>query len=169
MSSRSIVVLCYAHWEGFCSSCVNIFVDHLESLNLTYGSVPVDFGLGAVSANLDSYRDKADNLNSRIDLARSFRGLEVKPFENFDRKIILPRSNLNFERLRFIFSVINLDVQPFQKHRIRIDNELVKWRHQIAHGQMFTLDDDKVLSHTKFCEELMFLIKDAFEIAISEY
>lgn len=162
-TSRSIVVLSYAHWEGYCSKCASIFVDYLEAKKVPYQQLPPDMLLGAMSAALDSYRDTADNLNSRRKLVQYFLSAYGSSVEKYDRRVILPRSNLNFERLRFIHEVIGASVVPFQKYRLKIDKELVAWRHLVAHGEMFVLDSTKVASHTHLCEELLFLTKDVFE------
>lgn len=167
--SRSIVVLSYAHWEGYCKNSANIFMDYLEEIKIPYANLPPDMFLGAVSNALDSYRDTADNLNSRKKLLNEFRSQVGGTFSNFDRRIILPRSNLNFERLQFICATIGADVQPFQKHRLKIDKELVKWRHEVAHGELFILGEEYAESHTRLCEELLFLTKDVFEATISNY
>ncbi|GLS20792.1 hypothetical protein GCM10007874_38090 [Labrys miyagiensis] len=169
VTSRSIVVMCYAHWEGYFANCVHIFLDYLEALNLTYGALPMDFFLGACSPAFNQYRDKVDNSKSRLALIHAINAVNKTPFKGFDRKVLLPRSNLNFERLEFIFSMVGLSLAPFQPYRIKLDKELVAWRHQVAHGQMFTLDIARVISHTKFSEELMFSVREAFEDALHMY
>lgn len=166
LTSRCVVLLSYAHWEGYCADCVNTFVDYSEAMGFTYDQLPKDLVIGAVSSALDSYRDRADNVRTRLELLNALEGVAASPFSGFDRTVILPRSNLNFERLKFIFSTMDADINPFQKHRIRIDRELVGWRHPVAHGEMFILDHSKVTSHTQFCDELMFLMKDTFESAL---
>ena len=166
-TSRAIVVLSYAHWEGYCASCAGIFVDHLETKKVPYSSLPTDMLLGAVSGALDSYRDTADNLDSRLKLLRFFQSVQKDHIQKFDRKLILPRSNLNFRRLRFIHEVIGSSIQPFQQYRLKIDKELVAWRHLVAHGEMFVLENALAENHTKLCEELMFLTKDSFEPFLS--
>ncbi len=168
-TSRAIVVLCYAHWEGYFAACVHTLVDWLENTSLKYSSLPEEFLLGGVMAAFDSLRDRKDNLSARLDFLRSIRGIETKSFTGFDRKIVLPRSNLNFEKLKFIAQILQLDLSPYLRHQLRLDKELVAWRHLIAHGEMFTLDRTKVESHTKFCEELLFLAKDSFEIALTAH
>lgn len=165
VASRSIVVLSYAHWEGYCSSCAGALVDYLESKKTPYSAIPPAMLLGAMSAAFDRYRDTADNLNSRRKLIVEFQKAIIGDVQKFDRRVILPRSNLNFERLKFIHEVIDVDISPFQKHRIKIDKELVAWRHLVAHGEMFVLDADNAESHTLLCEELMFLTKSTFESA----
>jgi hypothetical protein len=165
-TSRSIVVLSYAHWEGYCSKCAGIYIDFLEEKKVSYSALPPGMFLGAMSSALDSYRDKADNLSSRKNLVEAFQKVNGSVIERFDRRVILPRSNLNFPRLEFIHKIIGAELEPFQRHRLKIDKELVAWRHLVAHGEMFVLDESKADSHTKLCEELMFLTKDAFEDAI---
>lgn len=162
-ASRAIVVLSYAHWEGYCASSAGTLIDYLEAKKTRYSLLPLDMMLGAMSGALDSYRNTADNLDSRRRLLKFFQEVHGSHIEKFDRRVILPRSNLNFQRLRFIHEVIGADIQPFQKHRLKIDKELVAWRHLVAHGEMFTLENSLAADHTKFCEELMFLIKDTFE------
>lgn len=165
-TSRAIVVLSYAHWEGYCSSCAGTLIDYLEAKEVPYNSLPSEMLLGAMAGALDGYRDTADNLVSRRKLIKVFQDVLGNHIKNFDRRVILPRSNLNFERLRFIHEVIGADIQPFQKHRLKIDKELVEWRHLVAHGEMFTLENSLAAAHTNLCEELMFLTKDTFETAL---
>ncbi|MBB5721168.1 hypothetical protein FHS72_000775 [Loktanella ponticola] len=166
VTSRAIVVLSYAHWEGYCSSCAGTLVDFLEAKEVPYSTLPPDMLLGALAAALDSYRDTADNLVSRRKLIAIFQETLGNHIKNFDRRVILPRSNLNFERLRFIHETIGADIQPFQRYRLKIDKELVAWRHLVAHGEMFTLENYLAVAHTNLCEELMFLTKDTFETAL---
>ena len=161
--SRSVLVLAYAHWEGFCYTCVNVFIDFLVSKGKTYEELPRDFFVGATTSIVDSFRDKADNLKNRLELSSRMRTAVNDDLASFDRKVVLPRSNLNFERLKFIFTILDADISPFQTHRIKLDRELVAWRHQVAHGQMFVLNRDDVIAHSQFCEELMFLLKATFE------
>lgn len=169
VASRSIVVLSYAHWEGYCKKSAEIFLDYLEAIKIPYQQLPPDMLLGAIAASMDGYRDTADNLNSRKKLLDEIRLKTGGSFERFDRRIILPRSNLNFERLKFICATIGADISPFQQFRLKIDKELVKWRHEVAHGELFILERNLVDSHTRLCEDLLFLTKDTFETAITSY
>ncbi|SDW17482.1 hypothetical protein SAMN05444358_101126 [Ruegeria halocynthiae] len=168
-TSRAIVVLSYAHWEGYCASCAGTFIDYLEAKKVPYSLLPPDMMLGAVSHALDSYRDTADNLVSRRKLLKLQQQAYTGHIERYDRRVILPRSNLNFDRLRFIHEIIGAEIQPFQKYRLKIDKELVAWRHLVAHGEMFALENLLAADHTKLCEELMFLTKDTFEPFLFEY
>lgn len=165
-TSRSIVVLTYAHWEGYCSSCASTYIDFLESQGVAYSALPPNMLLGALCKALDSYRDTADNLISWRKLVNAFQVAHGSVASKFDHSVIKPRSNLNFDRLRFIHEIIDADLTPFQKYRLKIDKELVEWRHLVAHGEMFVLKDDAAVSHTRLCEELMFLTKDTFEAAL---
>ena len=87
----------------------------------------------------------------------------------FERKVVLPRSNLDFERLREIFDLMGIDPTPFEKHRIKLDKELVKRRHEIAHGQDVQLNHTEIDAHTRFCELLMQLVQDTFMACISKH
>ncbi|MBE7635939.1 hypothetical protein GUA87_03725 [Sneathiella sp. P13V-1] len=168
-SSRAVIVLCYAHWEGYFADCINTLIDYFQQAGFSYYNLNENFILGAVTPIFDSYKNKTDNLANRLTVTQELRGIKNQDFALFDRKVLLPRSNLNFDRLRFVYSILGEDIQPFQKHRIRLDGELVKWRHMVAHGEMFTMENDFVKSHTQLCEELMLLIGDTFENLIYEY
>ena len=94
-----------------------------------------------------------DDLKSLVD----------KDFSFFDSSVVLSRSNLDFGKLRHNFEMLGFDLKPFQKFRIRIDKELVGWRHGVAHGNDPDLSSVDLEHHVKFAQDLLLLLADNFQ------
>jgi hypothetical protein len=93
--------------------------------------------------------------------------ISERGFDNFDKTVILSKSNLDFSKLRHNFNILGFDITPFQQHRLRIDNELVKWRHQVAHGDSPDLSAVDLDNHIAFTQKAMLLLADTFQSSIS--
>lgn len=78
----------------------------------------------------------------------------------------MARSNLDFSKLSSNFLVLALDIAPFQVSRLRIDKELVGWRHGVAHSNPPDLTAVDVTSHISFASELLLTVSDSFQHAI---
>jgi len=75
-------------------------------------------------------------------------------------------SNLDFERISFTYQLMSFDLTPFQRHRIRLDKELVGWRHSVAHGDTPNLSGMDIADHVDFTSRLLIPIADSFQYAI---
>ena len=87
-------------------------------------------------------------------------------FDSFDRTTIEARSNLDFERLAQNYVVLNFDTAPMQRFRIRLDKELVGWRHRVAHGDSPDLSAMDIADHVSFAALLLVVIADSFQYAM---
>ena len=86
--------------------------------------------------------------------------------DEFDGSVVTAKSNLDFERLRHNFQVLDFEIGPIQVHRNRIDKELVGWRHGVAHGDSPQLSTVDGAQHVAFVADVMVLVADAFQEAI---
>jgi hypothetical protein len=59
--------------------------------------------------------------------------------------------------------VLNFDLTPFQRWRLRIDKELVGWRHSVAHGNDPDLSSMDLDRHIEFTQKLLLLLADTFQ------
>ncbi|MEW6016985.1 MAG: MAE_28990/MAE_18760 family HEPN-like nuclease [Pseudomonadota bacterium] len=165
IQSKAVVVLSYAHWEGFYNECVDSYVQYLSMRSEKVASVSWNLLVGALSGNFVRLRDRNHTMEARSEFVAALREkLECK-FDQFDLNIIKSRSNLNFERLSSNFRTLEFDISPFAPSRLRIDKELVGWRHAVAHGSPPDLSSVDIGNHVEFTLNLMEMIATAFQEA----
>ncbi|MDJ0932605.1 MAE_28990/MAE_18760 family HEPN-like nuclease [Breoghania sp.] len=135
VASRSVVVLCYAEWEGFYNECVEYFIEFL----------------------------KENSLLSRVELIESVLEILDADFERFEKNFVKSKFNLNFSKLEINFSIIGLEIVRLKIYRNRINKDLVLWRHKIAHGDAPDLSLLDARSHVHFTSNLLLEISDIFQ------
>ncbi len=166
IASKSVVVLAYANWEGFYNQCVGYYLDFLCDLNIKVADASWLMLVGALSGDFDALRAKNHSLNGRREFITQLKSKMDCRFDLFDRSVVMARSNLDFSRLRASLALLNLSELPFNPIRIRLDKELVGWRHGVAHGDSPDLSDVNVSEHIDFTDELMLLVSGTFQSAV---
>jgi RiboL-PSP-HEPN len=166
IGSKSIVVLSYAAWEGFYNECVSIYLDFLTHRGLRIVDTSWSLLTGVMSDDFKSLRDRNHSDRAKYEFIQILKERLVCGFEKFDRSVVLARSNLDFNKLSSNFFLMALEVEPFQTSRLRIDKELVGWRHGVAHGEPPDLTVIDVKSHISFASELLIAVADSFQHAI---
>jgi hypothetical protein len=124
--------------------------------------------LGALHADFESLRAKNHSYAARCQFVRDLSIRLECGFDAFDDTVVEARSNLNFERLAENFSVLNIDLSFMQRFRIRLDKEVVGWRHSVAHGDAPDLSALDIADHIDFTANLLILLADRFQHAILE-
>lgn len=163
VGSKSVVVLCYAAWEGFYNECVRIYLDFLQDRGVRVADASWLLLTGAMSADFKSLRDRHHSDIAKREFIEQLKERLICDFNNFDRSVVMARSNLNFEKISSNFNLLSLEVRPFQASRLRIDKELVGWRHGVAHGDPPDLTTVDVASHISFASELLLTVADSFQ------
>lgn len=145
---KSLIVMLYSHFEGFCKTSLLIYVNYINSLNLKRKEV--NENLRAASMN-DIFK-KYDNPDKKCDIFRrtlpddtvihkEFRKVDfVIQFNDFleeinrlDDDIINTESNLRFPILQKNLYRLGIDYEKFRPFEKNI-NQLVNLRNSIAHG-----------------------------------
>lgn len=169
IGSKSVVVLTYAIWEGFYNDCVSCYIDFLRDANLKVSDVRWELLAGTMSGDFNSLRDKHHSDDARQKFVERLRERLSCGFDKFDRSIVMSRSNLDFEKLSANFGLLGFDISPFLRQRLRIDKELVGWRHGVAHGDPPDLSRVDAAGHIEFTSQLLLAIADCFQHAILTY
>jgi hypothetical protein len=164
--SKSVVVLVYANWEGFYNECVTSYVDFLATNSIRVSTASWNLLVGAMSGEFNALRDRHHSNDAKRAFIESLKGKLICTFDQFDRKTVQARSNLNFDTLRAIFQLLDFDILPFLPARIRLDKELVGWRHAVAHGAPPDLRTVDVEDHIDFASNLLLQVADTFQTAI---
>jgi MAE_28990/MAE_18760-like HEPN len=168
ISSRAVIVLTYASWEGFYNECVDVYVRFLRDLGKRVRETDWMLLLGAFKAGFDSLRDRHHSDMARIEFVVSLQSLLDCGFDKFDDSVITARSNLDFARLSQNYSLLRFNLTPMQRFRIRLDKEVVKWRHSVAHGDPPDLSALDIGSHVDFTAGLLIVLADGFQEAMLE-
>ena len=169
IGSKSVVVLSYAAWEGFYNECVRIYLDFLQSRGVKVADAGWLMLSGAMSAEFSSLRDRHHSDVAKRDFIAQLRDKLICGFDEFDRTVVMARSNLDFGKLASNFLLLQLRIDPFQRSRLRIDKELVGWRHGVAHGDAPDLTSIDVTSHISFASDLLLTVSDSFQDAILQH
>ena len=157
---KSFIVGCYGHWEGFYNECVDAFVSAAIKQNLEVKDVSWSLMVGVFESDLRSVKDRNHSRESHVELIESLRTKSGSKFDRFDRTCIKSRSNLNFETIRKNFNLLDVDCSGFERFRLKIDRELVGWRHSIAHGDEIDMSLVDIKTHADLTSELLILVSN---------
>lgn len=169
VGSKSVVVLCYAAWEGFYNDCVRTYLDFLQHSGMKVADASWLLLTGTFSADFQSLRDRHHSHTAKREFVAQLKDRLDGGFEDFDRSVVMARSNLDFGTLSSNFILLALEITPFQVSRLRIDKELVGWRNGVAHGDPPDLREVDVTSHVNFASELLLTVAGSFQQAILEH
>lgn len=164
--SKAVVVLSYATWEGFYNECIAIYIRFLQECSLRIVDVGWLLLVGSLSPEFNTLRDQNHSAKAKTTFVAKLRDKLDATFDNFDRNVVSSKSNLNYARLSDGLTLLNCSSLPFQQERLKLDRELVGWRHAVAHGSAPDLTILNVSEHVKFTSNLMLLLSDTFQSAI---
>jgi hypothetical protein len=168
LASKAVVVLSYAHWEGFFNECAETYVKFLKLGAGRVRDVEWNMLLGVLQADFQRLADRNHSYDALFKFLDSLKERLECSFDEFDTSVISARSNLDFSRLQQIFRTLKFDTSKFQPYRLRIDRELCSWRHQVAHGSNPDLSQMDIRSHVRFTETLLATLSDTFQSEIND-
>ena len=94
VSSKAVVVLIYANWEGFYNECVRIYLDFLEDAGTKVADAGWLMLIGALSADFDALRSRNHSAEALKEFVAQLKDRLACRFDTFDRSVVLARSNL---------------------------------------------------------------------------
>ena len=122
--------------------------------------------MAALHGDFESLKDRNHSDEARFEFVTALRAKIDSEFKDIGSSLVEARSNLNFGRVTWCFTVLGLDLTPLQRHRNKIDRELVLWRHSIAHGDQPDLTAMDINSHVDFASTLLVELADQFQAAM---
>ena len=169
LRSKAVIVLSYAVWEGFYNECVEIYCRFFQDEGLTVSDAGWNMLVGALSSNFERLRSRNHSHAARLDFVEDLQTRISECFSNFDVAVIEARSNLDFDKLRDNYRVLQFDISSMQPFRNRIKLELVGWRHAVAHGDSPNLVALDVERHLSLVQTIMLLVADTFQSAMLDH
>ena len=161
-------MLTYANWEGFYNDCVRAYIRFLRDRGGKIRDTDWMLLLGAFHADFESLKARSHSYDARRQFVEDLQVRLECGFDSFDDTVVEARSNLNFERLVENFSLLNIDLSSMQRFRIRLDKEVVGWRHGVAHGDPPDLSALDIADHVDFTANLLIVLADRFQHAMLE-
>lgn len=136
---RSGLVLLYAHWEGFIKCAAEVYLEYVISQKLNYGELKINFIAISAKQKLKEFEqtNKATVHNQIVEFILN--NSADKAQINKDN-VIKTQSNLNSIILKEIMTAIGLDFSPYETKSNLIDEQLLNYRNNVAHGQFLEVD-----------------------------
>jgi MAE_28990/MAE_18760-like HEPN len=139
---RSGVTLLYAHWEGYIKNAATNYLEFVARQRLTYDELAINFVAIAMKFKLKeaSETNKATVFTEVANFMLTQTSQKTAlPYEN----VVSTASNLSSIILREIVCLLGLDYSFYKKKEVIIDEQLLKRRNGIAHGEYLLLDRDE--------------------------
>lgn len=168
-AAQSLIVMCYAHWEGYFNFCVDRYVEAVNEL----GKEIVQLNSALLACEIDSHlmslKDRNFRIDARPDFARKVFDISGCKKITKGTSILKAASNLDFDRLRNCLDALDVDEARLLPHRNFIVHELVKWRHQVAHGDEPELKEADLVEHSRRTEDLLTIVLEIFSDRVVKF
>ena len=139
---KSSVLLAYAHVEGAVKSALRVFLTRLNGHGLTWGAVKPRL------AHLEIDHRLARQVNSQFrrsvvcddDTTAFLRTLPNEPIKVDISELVDQIGVINANTLRKILSICGFNLSPYEENLGLLDERLVAWRHELAHGSLVPIE-----------------------------
>jgi len=132
---RSLVTICYAHWEGFVRFAARKYLEYVALRKHSYGSLDRQFLRNYFLPRLAALSNSRASVREMCGLVDEILNSSERRFARVNLDLIDTKSNLNFNVLLEICLVCSIPTEPFEKHESFVDVFLLKRRNGIAHGE----------------------------------
>lgn len=132
---RAAVVILYSHWEGHIKKAGKLYISYLNFLGLKYHVMSENnLSVGLLSKFNGENQGKSYFAYERYVDFLSGKFTNGK-FNVDSDKVINTKSNLQLDVLCEILAVIGMNNTQFLANKVFIDEQLLKYRNSIAHGE----------------------------------
>jgi len=179
---KSLVVMLYSYYEGFCKSAFQIYIQAINSQNLSRNDVSLPLRVSSMNKIFNAYESGKKDQRFQRDLPNdnelhkySRQMTFVEEFSNFlSETVLIPEdlvdteSNLKPIVLRKILYRLGFPVDQVQNSEGTI-NQLLNYRNDISHGSRKEGIQEQSYEHLETkVKKLMDTIRSVINNAISE-
>lgn len=133
---RLVVILLYAHWEGFIKDASHAYLKHITAQRLRVGEVCLALRAVAVRGHVLS-NGSAKKSSAHARLLAALIAQEAEVFDRYPLACIDTESNLSSKVFREIVDTLGLRfLVAYELLANRLDSNLVHERNGIAHGRL---------------------------------
>lgn len=137
---RSMIAICYAHWEGHVRFAAKTYLTHISIRKLRYSELSPQFTKNYFLPRLTSKNLGAKSLRERCEIIDDFFECSDRRYSRVNEDLINTRSNLNSEVIRDICIICDISNDYFEDHKTFIDVVILSRRNAIAHGEDTLID-----------------------------
>lgn len=149
---KALVVISYAHWEGFVKKASIAYLSYISFLSLNKKQISTDLFSSSLFSMMT---EEGKGIGEKI---KKLRGIiddpSYKPEMNID-KMCNTESNLNNERLDKIMKNIGAPYEELRSKGMFIDGSLLNHRNKYAHGEYCEIDVDRAMEIANTTIQLM--------------
>jgi hypothetical protein len=139
---RSGVMLLYAHWEGYIKTAAISYLEFVVRQQLTYKDLAINFVAIAMKTKLNQATEtnKATIFTEVTDFMLN--QMNQKSSISYE-EVVSTAANLSSSILREIVCLLGLNYSFYETKEVIINEQLLKRRNGIAHGEYLSLDRDE--------------------------
>jgi hypothetical protein len=131
---RSGLVILYAHWEGYMKTAASSYLEFVSTRQLTYDELSTNFVAIAMKTKLKEASET--NKATVFTVVTDFLLTQCSQRSSIPYKdIVSTDSNLSSSILYEIICLLSLDYSFYRSKEKLIDEQLLKRRNMIAHGE----------------------------------
>jgi hypothetical protein len=160
---RALVMITYAHWEGYVRGCANRYFEFLTLRKSPFSRFERQIYVNSVLSRLDGLHRARSSIEARCALINDILDGIDKRFSRINPDLIDTKSNLNTDVMEDICRICGVDSRYFADHRTFIDVILLRRRNAIAHGQQEFIDIDELDEFVSRVLDLMGAFRNLIE------
>lgn len=160
---RSLVTICYAHWEGHIRFSAKKYMEFIALRKLRYSDLKPQFFKNRFLPRLDALSQSRQNVKEKCNLIDEILNKHTERFSHVNEKLIDTRSNLNTSVISDICRVCDIPSNSFEDRDTFVDVMLLKRRNEIAHGENTLIDLNDIDELANETMGLMRRFSDALE------
>lgn len=141
---KAVIALSYAHWEGFVKFSADKYFEFIAIRKYKFVDLKPSFYANSFLVRLGTYVHNKPSIKERLDFISRIANSGNDRFAYLNPDLINTGSNLNFEVLKNICLVCEIDTKPFEAEESFIDKILLKRRNAIAHGEEAIVNEDEI-------------------------
>ncbi len=159
---RSLVTICYAHWEGYVRFAARKYLGHVALQKPRYDEIDRQFLRNYFLPRLAAL-SVSKRLEERCALVDEIISASDRRFSRVNEDLVNTKANLNFDVFGDICLVCSVSITLFLDKASFIDTFLLKRRNSIAHGEDTFIDIDDLDELTENTVSIMRRFGDALE------
>lgn len=141
---RSAIVLLYAHWEGFIKIASEAYLEYVISKKLKYKDLSINFVALSVRQKLANF-ELSSKSTVHEQVVQFLYSCDNETATIVKEHVIKTKSNLNSIILKEMMATIGLDYSHYSTKANLIDEQLLNYRNNVAHGQFMFIDSKEYL------------------------
>lgn len=149
--AKSIILLLYAHWEGFIKKSSKCYIKYISDKNIKLSLLTENFeAIMLKKYAIECIENDSNNLAKEFTFLIAQKKKANRPFnvaidiENeFDDKVIDTHHNLSSKVLKNIIQIVGIEHnEAIQTRKQYLDSNLVNNRNTIGHGSVLKNEED---------------------------